>query len=67
MLSNLEKNQFEGSFPSPFIKVQKVPLAPLVQCHGQFTGQKGGEEGGEMAIEEAQVQSMEGDQRTNVP
>ena len=36
------ENQFEGSFPSPFIKVQKVPLAPLVQCHGQFTGQKGG-------------------------
>ena len=28
---------------------------------------KEGEEGGEMAIEEAQVQSMEGDQRTNVP
>ena len=67
MLNSLEKTNLEDRSLPPFIKVQKVPLAPLVQCHGQFTGQKGGEEGGEMAIEEAQVQSMEGDQRTNVP
>ena len=67
MLSNLEKTNLKDLSLPPFIKVQKVPLAPLVQRHGQFTGQKGGEEGGEMAIEEAQVQSMGGDQQTNVP
>ena len=40
-----EANLKDSSLP-PFIEDQKVPLAPLVQWHGQFTGQKGGEKEG---------------------